>query len=258
MNFSLKEHFGDIIIVLSLFVLACSVSSLISNLYLFHFSGPHIQISVEASKHRSIEPISITRLSRPNFFYSRTKPEVESNPALLNSLSLKGTIICTACGHSIALIEDKNTKTVKSYTVGDRIRGFRIKDVKPNLVVFEGNGKNTIVKLFKTSSNEGTPNESVFSVSRSEIESEISSGTFLRYINIIPSGNGLHVNYVDPRSFIYKFGIRPGDTITSINDIPIKTPEDSFSAFEQLKSSGSVTINIIRNGREVKLHYELE
>jgi general secretion pathway protein C len=76
----------------------------------------------------------------------------------------------------------------------------------------------------------------------------------------MPSKNppGLKVTYVKPNSLIYRLGLRRGDIITNINDISIRTPEDSFSAFERLKNSDSVTITVLRNGSKVELRYELE
>jgi general secretion pathway protein C len=163
------------------------------------------------------------------------------------------------------------TGKTQPVTVGEEINGFKVKEIAPEYVIFSRDGKEIQLRLFKTKANQSSKISTVspissiskrtYTVKRSEIIKEISSGKFLRYINILPvekPQSGLKVIYVNPRSFIYKLGIRPGDIIVSINNIAIRTPEDSFSAFEQLKSSDSVTITVYRNRKQVTLHYELE
>jgi len=184
----------------------------------------------------------------------------------LNDYTLKGTVVCSRCGHSIAILE--KGKVTKIVGEGEVFNGYRLKKVYPDRVIFSKSGRDIVLLLNRPKNKmpisevnkEKLPAEKRFFVKRSEVLEEISTGRFLRYINIVPVDNppGLKVNYVNPRSFIYKLGIRPGDIIISINDIRIRTPEDSFSAFEKLKNSDSITIEIIRNGRKQRLNYELE
>jgi len=68
----------------------------------------------------------------------------------------------------------------------------------------------------------------------------------------------MRVRYVSRRSFIHKLGIRPGDVILAINGVEINSPEDSFSAFEQLKNEDTVIITVLRKGKRIDLKYELE
>lgn len=207
-------------------------------------------------------------VSREGFFKFSAPPK-HSNPVMeetfsLGEYTLKGTVVCSQCGHSIAILE-KNGKS-KVLTVGGELHGYKLVRVYPDRVIFSKGSREVILVLKRLKKvkvkekEESSVPSSTFTVSRREVIKQISSGDFLRYINIVPVKNpvGLKVNYVSPRSFIYKLGIRPGDIILSINDIRIKTPEDSFSAFEQLKNADSITLVVLRNGKEVKLHYELE
>ena len=185
----------------------------------------------------------------------------------LGEYTLKGTVVCSNCGHSIAILEKDNKSIVLS--VGNKLHGYKLTRIYPDRVIFLKGSREIILVLKSLKKRKAAvehPSKSnqvkmnTFVVKRSEIIKQISSGDFLRYINIIPTKKpaGLKVNYVNPRSFIYKLGIRPGDIIISINDVRIKTPEDSFSAFEQLKNADSITLVVLRKGQEIKLHYELE
>jgi|GEM_PF-475630 general secretion pathway protein C len=221
-------------------------------------------------------------LERKGFFAPTSAPSRKEKPkepvkesvvSSLFSYRLTGTVVCGECGHSLAILS-KGGKTL-ILSEGRELNGYRLQKVLPDRAVFVKGSERVVLKLFQKRKGKVppsgpsvptlnpfgfTPSNLQFTVSRKEVLKEISSGQFLNYINIVPVKNpeGLRVNYVNPRSFIYKLGIRPGDVILSINGIRIRTPEDSFSAFEQLKSADSVTVVVLRRGKEVKLHYEIE
>ena len=206
-------------------------------------------------------------LEREGFFLSRGKKErIEEVPqetiTSFETYTLKGTVICSKCGHSIAILKDSSGKTL-IVSEGQEIAGYKVEKVYPEEVVLSKGRRKFILKLKgkETLERKRTyENGKTFFIRRREIINQISTGDFLKYINIVPIKNpeGLKVNYVHPKSFIYKLGIRPGDIILSINEIRIRTPEDSFAAFEKLKSADSITITVLRRGREVKLNYEIE
>ena len=261
--------------IISLIFFSYSAAVFVSSFSLLKLK-PCISINLSFSSPPRLPAVPSPYIEKEGFFKSPVKtekfePEDKEEEVIINleNFVLKGTIVCSQCGHSIVILKD--TKTGKTITVseGKEIEGFKVLKVYPDYVLLSRNGKEYILRLFKkeeasgkgisTVSNSSTSGN-VFKVKRKEVVEEISSGKFLKYINITPSTKpeGLKVNYVSRRSFIYKLGIRPGDVITSINDIHLKTPEDSFSAFEQLKNSDSITVTVVRRGREVKLHYELE
>ncbi len=267
----------NVFLTLSIIFLAYALSSFISSLFLFKIK-PCVNLSGLQLKSPSFKIPVFVPLEKEGFFKSpqahhpiNAQPIKETITFNLNNYVLKGTIICSQCRHSIALLKDMQTGKTQPVTVGEEINGFKVKKITPNCVIFSKNGEEVQLRLFKTRNFPGNSinplssisslSQHTYSVKKSEIIREISSGKFLRYINILPVDNpvsGLKVLYVNRQSFIYKLGIRPGDIITSINNITIKTPEDSFSAFEQLKSSDSVTITVFRNGKQTILHYELE
>jgi len=211
------------------------------------------------------------RLEKEGFFLSKRKTTRKSKEEVkrevvtsFSSYTLKGTVVCSSCGHSIAILKGPSGKTVV-LSEGEELEGYKLVKVLPNQVVLRSGSRELLLTLKEEGAGKGTTEKregerQSYTVKKSQIIEQISSGDFLKYINIVPSKEpeGLKVNYVNPRSFIYKLGIRPGDVILSINEIRIKSPEDSFAAFEKLKTADTVTITVMRDGKEVKLHYELE
>jgi len=270
----LQNRLNFWLIVISLIFFSYSAAVFVSSFFLLKLK-PCVSINLSFSSPHGFSAVPLPYIEKEGFFGSPVKtgklePGRKEEVINLKSFVLKGTIVCSQCGHSIVILKD--TKTGKTITLseGKEIEGFKILKVYPDYVLLSKNGKEYVLRLFKKEKSTERENRinpvsksvstNVFKVKRNEVLEEISSGRFLKYINITPStkSEGLKVNYVNRRSFIYKLGIKPGDIITSINDIHLKTPEDSFSAFEQLKNSDSITITVIRKGKEVKLHYELE
>ncbi len=260
------EKFLRLVNGFSLLLLASSVGVFVSSLVNYRVSlNSSVHFSNISCKKKSLSYDIL--VEREGFFkpVEKLKPKTTTleGTVSLNDYKLKGTVVNNP---SLAILE--KGKSTKILYEGDYFEGFKLKKIYPDRVVFSKNGKDVVLMLIKINQEKLKSSNRVvdsrggnrFFVKRSEILEEISSGKFLRYINIVPVQNppGLKVNYVNRNSFIYKLGIRPGDVIISINDIRIKTPEDSFSAFEKLKNADSITITVLRGGREEKLHYELE
>jgi len=252
-------------------LLAFSVAYFISSIALLKAKPCFTPVSFEAPQEKGKKWELPYSLERKGFFFSKGAKKVEEKPVQeeevvesIGEYTLKGTVVCSKCGHSIVILKNREGKSLV-VAEGEEVSGYRLKKVLPQQAVFEKGGKEFLLKLEGkekegSSRTPSTPQTQRYTVKRKEIVEELSSGEFLKYINIVPTKNpeGLKVNYVNPRSFVYKLGIRPGDVILSINDVRIKTPEDSFSAFERLKSADAITITVLRRGKEVKLHYELQ
>ncbi len=254
--------------LLSVSFLAFSLAYLISSAVALRFPR-ELPLNIKPSGCSLSSYTTDFMVAREGFFRPKSSIPKISVPVMeetfsLGEYSLKGTVVCSNCKHSIAILEKGNKTIILS--VGQKIQGYKLTRIYPDRVVFS-KGSKEVVLVLKTLKKVGVnPSESAgetagfYTIKRSEIINQISSGDFLHYINIVPISNpsGLKVTYVSPRSFIYKLGIYPGDVILSINGIRIRTPEDSFSAFEQLKTADSITITVLRKGKKVKLHYELE
>ncbi len=68
---------------------------------------------------------------------------------------------------------------------------------------------------------------------------------------------GIRVDYVSPRSIFYRAGLRSGDIILSVNDIPTRTNEDAFRILETIKTSSFITVKVLRQGKIITLKAEV-
>jgi len=59
------------------------------------------------------------------------------------------------------------------------------------------------------------------------------------------------------RSLLGKFGLRPGDIVTSINGIALNSPANGLSVMQNLNSAQSLSVEIERNGGKQSLQFSL-
>ncbi len=272
----MRVLYKDAIYLSSVIVLAFSfsffLSALLSLKYTLKFNDFMIT-SKEVRESKRTIPFKV-HVSRSGFFKSKSSKEVKETSVSqykLSDLKLKGTIVCGECGRGIAIVENENKK-VKALKPGDVVNGYKLKSVHPKYIILERDNDVYKLALYERKNIKEdrsgvdlkkTESSISFKVKRNKVIKEISSGKFLRYINIVPhiengQTKGMFVRYVNRRSFIHKLGIRPGDIILSINGVEINSPEDSFSAFEQLKNEDTVIITVLRRGKRLDLKYELE
>ena len=68
---------------------------------------------------------------------------------------------------------------------------------------------------------------------------------------------GMQIVYLDPNSIFTKAGLRRGDIILTINNVPIKTTEDTYRIFESLETSPRIEVKIKRGNRIITLRAEV-
>jgi general secretion pathway protein C len=268
----MRISYRDLVLTGSLIVLSFALAFFISSFFFFKSTSKVEKFSFKVvntfEKPKSNFKVYV---SKNGFFKTKVVKNEPTSDYQITDFKLKGTIVCTECGEGMAIIECENKKA-KTFKVGDVINGYRLVGVFPKYVQFQKGGRTYRVNIYGSKSKvESSSEHKVFGnkepfsfhVKREKIIDEISSGKFLRYINIVPNikngrTKGMRVRYVSRRSFIHKLGIRPGDVILAINGVEINSPEDSFSAFEQLKNEDTVIITVLRKGKRIDLKYELE
>lgn len=68
---------------------------------------------------------------------------------------------------------------------------------------------------------------------------------------------GIYVNDVTDRSAAKEAGVQPGDIITAINNLPTLSTAQMQEAITKFSPGDKVTLTIIRDGKEIKLHATL-
>ncbi len=209
------------------------------------------------------------------------KPHIEAaKPVSTSNLNIKllGTIITK--NDKAAFIE-KNGK-LELVKVNDKIGNLKIKDIKSySLILTDGvnqyeitlslkEGKNNFrkrpvkrkVEMASVSNNQSSTD--TYKISKREVEKQTADlGKILRYVRIIPvvengETKGYKLAYVSPRSILYKYGLRSGDFIVSVNGMPVKTAEEAFKLYNILRNESTITLVVERKGEQKTITYEIQ
>ncbi|WP_457644422.1 PDZ domain-containing protein [Persephonella sp.] len=180
-------------------------------------------------------------------------------------------------GKKIALVKTK--KGTEFVRQNDHLAGYRVVKIEDFSLVLEREGKSyklsvnpgsNLVKDTKVYKGKNVENKSqksneseVIRIDRRFIEEKTADiGTLLKDVLIVPvikdnETIGFRFKYVKPQSLLYKFGLRSGDLIVSINDMPVRTAEEAFKIYNMLRNEQFIKLVIERNGKRKVLTYEI-
>lgn len=105
--------------------------------------------------------------------------------------------------------------------------------------------------------------ETEFSVPRAALNEKISNlNDILQTARAVPymEGNrfrGFLIQTIDDNSPFKELGVRTGDILTNVNDIPLDNPGRGLEAYQKLRDSSRVNLEVIRNGRKVNLNFNI-
>lgn len=77
-------------------------------------------------------------------------------------------------------------------------------------------------------------------------------------IRVIPNEEGLKLFGMRRNTFFYKIGLRNGDTLNMINDVPLTDVTNALGIFEELKGQPDFTINLTRRKQKMTFEYEVK
>ena len=196
------------------------------------------------------------------FFGASKLPRAQQEAVSISTSAPEVIAVFYNRGKGLILVkENEKTKWVK---VGEVVNGWKVKKILPSEVFFEAKG--TIVKKRIFTFNEeqtvsGSGSEKVLKgkviiISREEMQRLTSDiGSLFSQIGLRPffiGGKivGMFVSYIKPGSIFAKAGLREGDIILTINNIPIRTTEDSYRIFETLKTASYIEVKV-RRGNQI-------
>ncbi len=156
---------------------------------------------------------------------------------------------------------------------GDRVNGFKIKEINKifvklqkgnQLYVLYPKGGNS--SIYPKQKNATTQNleKKIIKVSKLEVQKETEDiGKLLKNVRIVPvvkNGEtiGFRFTYISPKSPLYKYGLRSGDLIKSINGMPVRTAEEAFKIYNMLRNEEHITLEIERRGKRKVIFYEIQ
>jgi len=69
------------------------------------------------------------------------------------------------------------------------------------------------------------------------------------------SSNGFRLSQIQPGSIFQQIGLEDGDIVTAAQGQHVTDPLRAMALLNQLRSSPSISLNLIRNGSPIELHY---
>ena len=200
-------------------------------------------------------------------------------------VKLRGTAVRDG-GASFAVVEDKRAKKEDLYRVGDMILGeAKVLQILEDRVVVLRDGKKEILELFAEEETEkkrptirasSQPPRTVlgsgvrrigsnrWSVSREAIESAKGNlSQLMTQVRVTPNftegkPDGFKLLSIKRGSIFDRLGLRNGDVVRGINDVPLDSPEKALEVYGQLESGQSVRVDVVRRGRQQTFTYELK
>ncbi len=192
------------------------------------------------------------------------------------NLTLKGVLAAKPMSRASAIIAKGKSGKEDIFSVGDKMPGgILIKEIHPEYVVLERNGRLETLKLQKVSGVAGftRSNNSRSSSARArspaaalkEIRGDILKNptSFGDYaLPVVVKERGRQIGYrLQPQKkgeLLAELGIQSSDVITQINGIKLNKPQNGIKALRKLSTAKNLNIVVKRNGAEIPLNISLQ
>jgi general secretion pathway protein C len=195
-------------------------------------------------------------VDRNIFVTAEAEPEEKRVEELeeLEPTSLKIALLGTVVGgpqDGFAVIEEKGKRKQGLYRVGDSVQGATVKRILRGKVVLSVDEKPSPER------------EATVVVKRSEVDESLRNvHQLLSQVRIRPHftdgvADGLVVSNIKPNSIFARMGLRNGDIVQGLNGRNIQTPDDVMEMYERLKSGSSLAVQVMRNGEEKIINYQI-
>ncbi len=207
----------------------------------------------------------------------------ETTPSTATSISgIKLVGIFSSDKEKIAFF--KNENNLLFVKEGQNIAEYTLKKIGKFSVILEKNGREIKLSIEPEKSNFSTTNVAklrrppaisqpgnlpiryngdTIQIDKRFVEKKTADiGAILRDVMIVPvviddETKGYKFRYIKPGSLLYKLGLRSGDMVVSINDMPVKTAEDAFKLYNMLRNESYIKVVIERNHQRKVLNYEI-
>jgi len=232
-------------------------------------------------------PLSSYRaITERNVFGSLESASEETQPSEYENLEptkLKLALVGTVAGSdedAAAFIEETDKRRQELYRVGDSVKDATLKAILEGKVVLSVDGKDEILTMKEPSSSVSSSSSTVRessipsgavtpqrrstgvtrTIRRTDIQNSLEDVSgLLNQARIVPapSDDGFAVSNIQSGSLFAKMGLRNGDIVQGVDDRPITGTEDVVSFYRELGSASNITLNIVRNGRQVSLPFRI-
>jgi len=106
--------------------------------------------------------------------------------------------------------------------------------------------------------------ENQWAFSKDDVNSAINNANeILSQINIAPyfeegAARGYKVENIQEGSLINQAGFKSGDIVKRVNGMPIETPDQLIQAYQKLKDTTNIQVEVERDGRTITLDYQIK
>jgi len=200
-------------------------------------------------------------------------------------LKLPGTMTDARAELSLATIYEDSTQRTRTVRVGSTLEGAEIVAIERTRVMLWNAGR--LEQLHASASAKGatelalpsnpptgaatgpgatirelSPN--TYAIARTDVENTLANGPQLltqaravpSFINGTPRGFKLYS--IRPDSFFARLGLKNGDALNRVNGYTLDNPTSALEAFNHLRSSSRIELEIERDGQPVRKTYNIE
>lgn len=180
------------------------------------------------------------------------------------AFNLKGTMaINQSTGY--AIVEEKGKDKQKLYRLGEMIGSARLVRVTRNTAVLKGGGKEFVMKIKEIAEaplmgRPSQPGRDV-AISKQEITqglgdlNSMMSQAVIRPFIVEGVRNGFVVSNIVPGSLYQKLGLQNGDVVVNVNNKKLESAEDILHLVNTMQDGGSVSVDLVRNGKNESISY---
>ncbi len=244
-------------------------------------SGAVVSQSKSARTNTQTQQANFRQLTSANIFgvSDRVVASAQSRKAPVTrlNLTLKGVLAAVPMELANAIIAQGQSGKEDSFSIGDKISGgVVLKEIHPDHVVLERNGRDEILKLQKESGVAGigqsrggsrhnarakntSPAAALKSIRSNILKDPTSFGQYA--LPVVVKKNGKQIGYrLKPQQqgeLLAELGIQASDVIIQINGVKLDKPQNGISALRKLSTAKNLEIIVQRNGAEVPINISL-
>jgi general secretion pathway protein C len=226
-------------------------------------------------------------ISKRNLFHTKTDaetngtPDVDSLMETKANLKLYGTW-ASGPENSYAIIENDKDHKQNVYKAGDMVDAdVKLRLIKKDCVVLSVSGQDEILTLqdriastssSKTStirttstvsSSDTTARTTKIRLSRTQVDSAMENLTELAgQVTITPYDSdgvqGMKLSNIKANSIFRRMGLRNGDILTAVDGQALTSVDQAYKLYEDLKSSDSASVQIIRRNKTRNYEYTIK
>ncbi len=243
-------------------------------------AGLPVQQQNRSLSNKQTQQNSFNKLTLANIFGVSDKaapPKQLKVPETKLNLTLKGVLAAKPMSRASAIIAKGKSGKEDIFSVGDKMPGgILIKEIHPEYVVLERNGRLETLKLQKISGIAGfgrsknsrsslsgrarSPAAALKEIRTDILKNPTSFGDYA--LPVVVKENGRQIGYrLQPQKkgkLLAELGIQSSDVITQINGIKLDKPQNGISALRKLSTAKNLNIVVKRNGAEIPLNISLQ